>query len=330
MLLLFWSTVLSPKKTLVFVTSKVAGVIIKLLVKAGIYSVSLEVIFSLMFSAVLEIESPWKLAKPSERATVVVPVNFKSGSLFSFKESVTVPLFVSITFPRPSINLIEVLKSCPACMSNKLFSKDKPCSPVIIISVLPINTPSTKALILARPGAIPGLYLTVVAPLPISWGCSNDPRSVWNVIVYPEELKSWFPEASFNVAVMYAKASSLGFIVLLEEVMVLSVADAVPGIKDKSTVCAPFVPPWTEVPSMVAPINTLPKVVEETFAVNVPSILSVISEIIAVPFTTLKAIVDWVETVKLLFWPSFNCNVINEKSSPSAPTLNLVVESALE
>ena len=53
-------------------------------------------------------------------------------------------------------------------MSNKLFSKDKPCSPVIIISVLPINTPSTKALILARPGAIPGLYLTVVAPLPIS------------------------------------------------------------------------------------------------------------------------------------------------------------------
>ena len=52
---------------------------------------------------------------------------------------------------------------------------------------------------------------------------------------------------------------------------------------------------------MVAPINTLPKVVEETFAVNVPSILSVISEIIAVPFTTLKAIVDWVETVKLLF-----------------------------
>ena len=103
-----------------------------------------------------------KLAKPFVISKVVVPNNFKLGSLFSFNVSVIVPLLESIVLPRPSVNLIFTLKLCPACTSIKLLFRNNPCELVTIISAIPINCPSSKALIIARPGVNPVLNLIVI------------------------------------------------------------------------------------------------------------------------------------------------------------------------
>ena len=109
-----------------------------------------------------------KLASPLVISTVVVPVSSKSGSLFAFNESVIVPVLESIVLPRPSVNLIFTLKLCPACTSIKLLFRNNPCELVITISAVPINCPSSKALITARPGVSPALNLTLICPFPMS------------------------------------------------------------------------------------------------------------------------------------------------------------------